>query len=135
MVEPFIWNYIAENELDGDDDQDDNNDNHDNVTTRSRGSELRSDIPLLMSNHLTPPPSVVAITPLPMGHKKLKLNDIDPSVTLLNDDNVEMLYPQFSCTLGWREEEFDITNPSVVKSMQALMTELTIFFVLIMSLK
>jgi hypothetical protein len=33
-----------------------------------------------------------------------------------------------SCTLGGQEDGFDITNPSVVKSMQALLTELTKFF-------
>ena len=71
---------------------------------------------------------MVAITPLPMGHKKGKLNDIDPSVTLLDDFNVERLYPYLSCALGGQEDGFDITNPSVVESMQALLTEFTNFF-------
>jgi hypothetical protein len=80
------------------------------------------------SNNLTPPPPVVAITPLPMGCKKRILNDIDLSVTLPDDYDVERLYPYLSRTLGGREDGFDITNPSVVKSMQALLTELTNFF-------
>jgi hypothetical protein len=131
LVEPFIWNYINENKLGDDDDnnddnEDDNNDDNDNyndnLTMRSRGGELRS-------------APVVAITPLPMGCKKCKLNDIDPSVALLNDYDVERLYPYLSCALGGQEDGFDITKPSVVKSMQALLTELTIFLVLIMSLK
>ncbi len=106
MVEPFIWNYIIENKLDEDDDKDDDNDedNNDNSTT------------------------VVAITLLPMGCKKHKLNDIDPSVTFPDNSDVERLYPYLSCTLGGGEDGFGITNPSVVKSMQALLTELTNFF-------
>ncbi len=74
-------------------------------------------IPLPMSNHPTLPPSVVAVTPLPMGRKKSKLNDIDSSVT-----------PHLSRALGDQEDGFDISNPSVIKSMQALMTEMTNFF-------
>jgi hypothetical protein len=92
------------------------------------GGELRSAIPVTTSNNLTPPPPVVTITPLPMGHKKRKLYDIDPSVTLPDDYNVERLYPYLSCALGGQEDRFDITNPSDVKSMQALLTELTTFF-------
>jgi hypothetical protein len=63
-----------------------------------------------------------------MGRTKRKLNGIDPSVTLPDDDNVERLYPHLSCALSGQEDGFDITNPSVVKSMQALLTELTKFF-------
>ncbi len=96
---------------------------------------MRSAIPVTTSNNLTSPPPVVAITLLPMGRKKRKLNDIDPSVTLLDDYNVERLYPYLSCALGGQEDGFDITNPSVIKSMQALLTELTFFLVLITSLK
>jgi hypothetical protein len=149
LVEPFIWNYIVESKLDDDDNNDDydndndsdednnaeDDDNNDDSTTRLRGGELRSAIHVPTSNNLTPPPPVVAITPLPMGHKKRKLNDIDPSVTLPDDYNVERLYPYLSRALGEQEDGFDITNPSVVKSMQALLTELTNFLFLIMSLK
>ncbi len=105
-----------ENKLGDDNDNDDND-----STTRSRGGggELRSAIPVTTSNNVTPPPPVVAITPLPMGHKKRKLNDIDPSVTLLDDYDVERLYPYLSRALGGQEDGFDITNPSVIKSMQA----------------
>jgi hypothetical protein len=126
LVEPFIWNYIFENKLDDDnndhnkdnDDGDNNNDdNNNNLTTRPRGGELISAIPVPTSNNLTPPPPVVAITPLPMGCKNRKLNDIDLSVTLRDDNNAERLYPYLSCTLGGQEDGFDITSPSVVKSM------------------
>jgi hypothetical protein len=122
LVELFKWNYIVENKLDDDDDNDNDS------MTRSRGGELRSAIPVPTSNNLTPPPPVVAITPLTMGRKKRKLNDIDPSVTLPDDDDVKRLYPHLSRALGGQEDGFDISNPSVVKSMQALLTELTIFF-------
>jgi hypothetical protein len=72
LVEPFIWNYIVENKLDDDDGNDDND-----SRMWSRGGELRSAIPVPTGNNLTPPPPVVAITPLPpMGRKKRKLNDI-----------------------------------------------------------
>ena len=144
LVEPFIWNYILENKLDDDDnnnnddngDDDNNNNDNDNLTTRLRGGKLRSAIPVTTSNNLTPSPSIAAITPLLMGRKKHKLNDIDPSVTLPDDYDVERLYPYLSCALRGQEDGFDITNPSVVKSMQALLTELNkIFLVLIMSLK
>ncbi len=49
-------------------------------------------------------------------------------MTLLDDDDMETLYPHLSRALGERENGFDISNPSVIKSMQALMTELTHFF-------
>ncbi len=49
-------------------------------------------------------------------------------MTLPDDYNVERLYPYLSCTLREREDGFDITNLSVVKSMQALLTELNNFF-------
>ncbi len=80
-------------------DDNDNNNNDDDAMTRLRGGELRSAIPLPMSNHLTPPPSVMAITPLPMSSKKCELNDVDLSVTLSDDDDVEMLYPHLSHAL------------------------------------
>jgi hypothetical protein len=131
LVEPFIWNYIIENKLDDDDDNedddDDNNNNNNDLTMRSRGGELRSAIPVTTSNNLTPPPPVVAFTLLPMSCKKRILNDIDPSVTLPDDYDVERLYPYLSCSLRGQEDGFDITNPSVVKFMQALLTELTVF--------
>ena len=81
-----------------------------------------------MRNEVIPPTSVVAVTPLTMGRKKRKLNDIDPSVTLLDDDDMETLNPHLLHALGERENGFDISNPSVIKSMQALLTELTNFF-------
>jgi hypothetical protein len=123
LEELLIWNYIVENKLD-----DNDNDNDDNLTKGQGGGELSSAIPVPTSNNLTPPPPVVAITPLPMGRKKRKLNDIEPSVTFPDDDNVERLYLHLSLALGEQEDGFDITNPSVVKSMQALLTELTNFF-------
>ncbi len=93
LVELFIWNYIVENKLDDDDDNeddnDDNNDDNNDLTMRLRGGKLRSAIPVTTSNNLTPPPPVVAITLLPMGCKKRILNDIDPSVTLPDDYDVE----------------------------------------------
>jgi hypothetical protein len=95
LVELIIWNHIVENKLDGDN----NDDDDDNLTARLRGGELRNAIPVPTSNNLTPPPPVVAITLLPMGCKKGKLNDIDPSVTL-HDDDVERLYPHLSRALG-----------------------------------
>ncbi len=132
LVKPFIWNYILENKLDDDDDNDNDDDNNDidnnNSTMQLRGGELRSAIPVTTSNNLTPPPPVVAITPLPMGRKKRKLNDVDPSLTLLDDFDVERLYPYLSRALGGQEDGFDITNPSIIKSIQALLTELTNLF-------
>ncbi len=69
---------------------------------------------------------MAAITPILIGHKKCKLNEINPFVTLLDDDNVEMLYPHILSALGGGEQDgFDITNPLFAKSMQALLTELT----------
>jgi hypothetical protein len=47
---------------------------------------------------------------------------------LLDDYDVERLYPYLSRALGGQEDGFDITNPSVIKSMQALLTEFTKFF-------
>jgi hypothetical protein len=46
-----------------------------------------------------------------------------------NDDNdVETLYPHLSCALRGENNGFDLTNPSVLKSMQALVTELAHIF-------
>jgi hypothetical protein len=46
-----------------------------------------------------------------------------------NDDNdVETLYPHLSCTRWGENDGFDLTNPSILKSMQALLTELTHIF-------
>ncbi len=39
-----------------------------------------------------------------------------------------MMYPHLSCALGGENGGFDMTNPSVLKSMQALLTELTHIF-------
>jgi hypothetical protein len=87
-IKPFIWNFIIDNNLD-------------------KCELRRNTIALPMDNYQSPPPPVstatsvaAAITSLLMGHKKHKLNDIDPSVTLLDDDYVETLYPHLSCTLG-----------------------------------
>ncbi len=83
---PFIWIFIVENNLED--------------------CELRSTIALPTNNHLSPPPPVaaakamVAITPILMGHKKRTLNEIDPVVTLLDDDDVEMSCPHLSSTFG-----------------------------------
>jgi hypothetical protein len=59
LVEPFIWNYIIEYTLDGDNEDKDKeeDDDEDDAATRSRGRELRNVIPLPTSNHPTPPPS------------------------------------------------------------------------------
>jgi hypothetical protein len=67
-----------------------------------------------------------AITLIPMSLKKRKLNKIDLSVTLLDDDSGETLYPHLSLALGGGEDGFDITNPSNLKSMQKLLNELMI---------
>jgi hypothetical protein len=65
--------------LDGDDKDKDKEEEDDSyATTRSRVGELRNAILLPTSDHPTPPSSAVAITQLPTGHKKRKLNGIDP---------------------------------------------------------
>jgi hypothetical protein len=99
-------------------------------------------IALPLNNQLSPPPpvaaatmAVVVITPIPMGHKKHKLNEIDPLAVMLDDGDVETLYPLLSCALGGGVQDgFDITTPSIFKSMQALLIELTVCLVPIMSL-
>jgi hypothetical protein len=53
-----------------------------------------------------------AITLIPKGQNKCKLNKIDPSVTLIDDGNVETLYPHLSHALGGEEDGFNITIPS-----------------------
>ncbi len=90
-------------------------------------------IALPTDKYQSPPPPVstatsvaAAITPIPMGHKKCKLNEIE-SVTLLDDDDIQTLYPHLSHTHGGGEDGFDITNPTNLKSMQKVLNELMIF--------
>jgi hypothetical protein len=84
-MEPFIWNLIIENNLED--------------------CESRHTIALPLNNHISLPPpvaaamAVVAITPILMGHKKHKLNEIELFLPFLDDDNVEMLYPHLSSAL------------------------------------
>jgi hypothetical protein len=121
IVEPFILNFIIEN--DDKDDKDDDKDNEDSdQKSMSAPSHSLGSPPAAGTTAISPTTSSMS------SNKKRKLykgmsNNND------NDDNdVEMLYSHLSRVLRGENNGFDLTNPSALKSMQALLTELTHIF-------
>jgi hypothetical protein len=98
-MEPFVWNYILEKDLDEEDDSSINKD--DSVQS-------------LHKSPTSPPPltavSAAAITPV--------------RASSLNDNDMSKLYPNLSHVLGDDDGFFDPTDPLVDKSMQGLLKEL-----------
>ena len=99
LMEPFVWNYILEKDLDEEDDSSINKD--DSVQS-------------LHKSPTSPPPltavSAAAITPV--------------RASSLNDNDMSKLYPNLSHALGDDDGFFDPTDPLVDKSMQGLLKEL-----------
>jgi hypothetical protein len=68
----------------------------------------------------------VANTPTTAANKKRKLNDAVLLTDVPDDNEVRRLYPHLCQALGL-DDRFDPTNPSIQKSMVALLTELNCF--------
>ncbi len=119
IVEPFIWNIIVEN--DDKDDKDAAKDKEDSSNQKSTSAP---------SHSLGSPPAAgtTAISPATSSMSSNKKRKLNVGTSNNNDNNVQTLYPHLSCTLRGENDGFDMTNPSVLKSMQALLTELTHIF-------
>jgi hypothetical protein len=104
-VEPFIWNYLVENNKDGDDD---NNDNDSSDDDDEKNNVKDGDVACLSSKKRKYCPVVVS-----------------PTTNKFCCGNVSMdkQYPYLLQALGG-EDGFNPTNPSVKRSMCGLMTEL-----------
>jgi hypothetical protein len=99
LIEPFVWNYIIEKDLD---EEDDSSINEDDSVQSLRKSPTSP--PLLTAV------SAAAITPV--------------RASSLNDNDMSKLYPNLSHTIGDDDGFFDPTNPLVDKSMRGLLKEL-----------
>jgi hypothetical protein len=99
LMEPFVWNYILEKDLDEDDD-----------SSIDEDDSIQS----LCKSPTSPPPltavSAAAITPA--------------RASSLNDNDMSKLYPNLSHALGDDDGFFDPTDPLVDKSMRGLLKEL-----------
>jgi hypothetical protein len=121
IVEPFIWNFIVEN-----DDKDDKDDDKDEEDLDQKSTSAPS-------HSLGSPPAAgttaISFAKSSMSsNKKRKLNKGTSNNDDNNDNDVETMYPHLSHALGGENDGFDMTNPSVLKSMLALLTELTHIF-------
>ena len=98
-MEPFVWNYFLEKDLDEEDISDEEDD-----SSIGEDDSIQS---LHKSPTSSPPPltavSAVAITPV--------------RASSLNDNDMSKLYPNLSHALGDDDGFFDSTNPLVDKSM------------------
>jgi len=98
IVEPFIWNYLVENDMD------------------SKDESLSSLSSLLTTTRIT---SLSSLPPPAPANKKRKFNEgTSNEVVSSNDD-----YPHLSRALG-KEDGFNPTDPTIQKTMRALLAEL-----------
>ena len=99
IVEPFIWNYLVENDMDSKDE------------SLSSSSSLLTTTPTITSSSSLHPPAP--------ANKKRKFNEgTSNEVVSSNDD-----YPHLSRALG-EEDGFNPTDPTIQKTMRALLAEL-----------
>jgi hypothetical protein len=122
IVEPFIWNFIVEND-DKDDNEDDKDDEDSDQKSTSAPSHSLGSPPAAGTTAISPATSSMSSNKKRKLYKGMSNNDDN------DDSDVETLYPHLSRALRGENDEFDLTNPSaVLKSMQALLTELTHIF-------
>jgi hypothetical protein len=98
-MEPFVWNYILEKDLDEEDDSSINKDDS------------------VQSLHKSPtsPPPLTAVSAAAITLVR---------ASSLNDNDMSKLYPNLSHALGDDDGFFDPTDPLVDKSMRGLLKEL-----------
>jgi len=104
IVEPFIWNYLVENNEDGDNNNDDNDSSDDDD---EKNNVKDGDVACLSSKMRKYCPAVVS----PATDK-----------SCCGNVSMEKQYPYLSRALGG-EDGFDPRNPTVKRSMCGLMTE------------
>ncbi len=100
LMEPFVWNYILEKDLD---EEDDSSINEDDRVQSLRKSPTSSPPPLTAV-------SAAAITPV--------------RASSLNNNDMSKLYPNLSHALGDDDGFFDMTDLLVDKTLQGLLKEL-----------
>jgi hypothetical protein len=98
-MEPFVWNYILEKDLD---EEDDSSIDEDDSIQSLRKSPTSSPPPLTAV-------LAAAITPV--------------RASSLNNNDMSKLYPNLSHALGDDDGFFDPTDPLVDKSMRGLLKE------------
>jgi hypothetical protein len=99
LIEPFVWNYIIEKDLN---EEDDSSINEDDSVQSLRKSP-------------TSPPLSTAVSAAAITLVR---------ASSLNDNDMSNLYNNLSHTLGDNDGFFDPTNPLVDKSMRGLLKEL-----------
>ena len=112
IMEPFIWNFLVENDMEG----------KDSIGVPEYNAEDKDSIGILAGPQLTPPGATV-ISPMMISksrNKKRKLNEVTSigSVPLIDNN-----YPLLSLALG-QEDEFNPSDPTIQKDMRALLAEL-----------
>jgi hypothetical protein len=112
IVEPFIWNYLVENDMEG----------KDSIGVPENNAEDKNSNGILAGPQLTPPGATV-ISPMMVSesmNKKRKFNEVASigSVPLIDNN-----YPLLSLALG-QEDGFNPSDPTIQKDMRALLAEL-----------
>ncbi len=108
-----MWDFIVENDKDGNDDdnKDDNNSEDDKDNSNDKNSNIEED-----NNTCSPR----------KNNKKCKYSPtmVSPGMVKTSGDDVDMdkLYPNLSWALGG-ENRFNLTNPLDQKSMRSLLSE------------
>jgi hypothetical protein len=116
-VEPFIWNYLVENDMES----------KDSIGVPENNEEDKDTIGILAGPQLTPPGATPVISPM---NKKRKLNEVMSIGSVLNEETStgsvpsnDIDYPLLSRALG-REDGFNPSDPTIQKYMRALLAEL-----------
>jgi hypothetical protein len=110
LMEPFVWNYFLEKDLDEEDISDEEDD-----------SSIGED-DSIQSLHKSPTSSPPPLTAVSVAAKTLV------RAYSLNSNDMAKLYPNLSHTLGDDDGFFDPTDPLVDKSMRGLLKELNHLF-------
>ena len=118
IVEPFIWDYLVENDMDS----------KDSIgVPENKNEEDKDTIGVLAGPQLTPPGATPVISPM---NKKRKLNEVMSIGSVLNEETStgsvpsnDIDYPLLSRALG-REDGFNPSDPTIQKYMRALLAEL-----------
>jgi hypothetical protein len=112
IVEPFIWNYLVESDMEG----------NDLIGVPDNNAEDKDSIGIFAGPQLTPPGATVIsqMTVSKSRNEKQKLNKVTSidSVPLIDNN-----YPLLSHALG-QEDGFNPSDPTMQKDMQALLAEL-----------
>ena len=118
IVEPFIWNYLVESDMEG----------NDSIGVPENNAEDKDSIGILAGPQLTPPGATVMATitsssssspPVP-ANKKRKLNEVTSNVDVSSNDD----YSHLLRALGKEEDGFNPADHTIQKIMRGLLAEL-----------